>query len=40
MKTDIDMFVFNIELFLSDVRGPRYLHLKKGVLFVGHPVAT
>ena len=38
MKTDINMFIFNIEHFLSDIRGPRYLHLKKVYFSVGHPV--
>ena len=38
MKTNIDMFLFNIEPLLSDIRGPRYLHLKKVYFFVGHPV--
>ena len=32
------MFIVNIEYFLSDIRGPRYLHLKKVYFFVGHPV--
>ena len=36
MKTDINMFFFNIEIFLSYIRGPRYLHLKK-VYFFGSP---
>ena len=32
------MFIFNIEHFLSDIRGPRYLHLKKvAVAFYGFP---
>ena len=39
MKTDIDMFFLNIEHFLSDIRGSRYLHLKKVYFFVGHPVS-
>ena len=38
MKTDINMFLFNIEHFWSDIRGPKYLHLKKVYFFVGHPV--
>ena len=38
MKTDLNMFVFDIEIFLSDVRGPRYLHLKMVYNFVAHPV--
>ena len=38
MKTNINMFLFDIEHFLSDIRGPRYLHLKKVYFFVGHPV--
>ena len=38
MKTDIDMFLLNIEQFLRDIRGSRYLHLKKVYCFVGHPV--
>ena len=29
MKTDINTFLSNIEHFLSDIRGSRYLHLKK-----------
>ena len=29
------MFISNIEHFLSDIWGPRYLHLKKVYLFVG-----
>ena len=33
-----NMFLFDIEHFLSDVRGLRYLHLKKVYFFVGHPV--
>ena len=35
-----NMFLFNVEHIFSGIRGPRCLHLKKGVLFVGHPVAT
>ena len=38
MKTGIDMFLLNIEDFLCDFRGSRYLHLKKVFFFVGHPV--
>ena len=38
MKTNRNMFLFNIEHFLSDIRAPRYLHLKKVYFFVGHPV--
>ena len=38
MKTDINMFLLNIEHFLRDIRGSRYLHLKKVYCFVGHPV--
>ena len=38
MKTNINMFLFDIEHFLSDIRGPRYLHLKKVYFYVGHPV--
>jgi len=38
MKTNINMFLFDMEYFLSDIRGPRYLHLKKVYFFVGHPV--
>ena len=38
MRTDTNMFIFNIEHILSDIRGPRYLHLKKVYFFVGHPV--
>ena len=38
MKTDINMFVLNIEHFFSDIRGSRHLHLKKVYFFVGHPV--
>ena len=30
-------FLFDIEHFLSDIRGPRYL--KKVYFFVGHPVS-
>ena len=37
LKTDINMFLLNIEHLLSDIRGSRYLHLKKVYLFVGHP---
>ena len=37
MKTDINMFLLNIEHLLRDIRGSRYLHLKKGVLFCGSP---
>ena len=40
MNTDINMFIFDIEHFLSDIRGPRYFHLKKVYFFVGHPVVT
>ena len=39
MKTDINMLLLNIEHFLSDIRGSRYVHLKKVYLFVGHPVS-
>ena len=38
MKTNIHMLLFDIEHCLSDIRGPRYLHLKKVYFFVGHPV--
>ena len=38
MKTNINMFLFDIEHFFSDIRGPGYLHLKKVYFFVGHPV--
>ena len=38
MKTNINMFLFDIEHFFSDIRGPGYLHLKKVHFFVGHPV--
>ena len=38
IKTDIDMFIYNIEHFLRDIRAPRYLHLKKLYFFAGHPV--
>ena len=38
MKTDVNMFLFNIEHLLSDIRRSRYLHLKKVYFFVGHPV--
>ena len=34
------MFIFNIELFLSDIGGPINFHLKKVYFFVGHPVAV
>ena len=37
MKTDIDMFLLNIEQFLRDIRGSRYLHLEKVYFFVGRP---
>ena len=30
----------NIEHFLGDIRGLRYLHLKKVHFFVGHPVVS
>ena len=33
------MFIFNIEYFLNDIRGPRYQHLKKVYFFVGHLVS-
>ena len=39
MKTDINMLISNIEHFLSDIRGPRYLYLKKLYFSVGHPVS-
>ena len=38
MKTDINMFIFNTKFVLSDIRGPRYLNLKKVYFFVGHLV--
>ena len=38
IKTNINMFLFDIEHFLSAISGPRYLHLKKVYFFVGHPV--
>ena len=38
MKTDINMLIFDMEHFFSDIRGPRYLHLKKVYFSVGHPV--
>ena len=38
MRTKVNMFLFDIEHFLSDIRGPRYLHLKMVYFFVGHPV--
>ena len=38
MKINTDMFLFDIDHFLCDVMGPRYLHLKKVYFFVGHPV--
>ena len=37
MKTDLNMFVFDIEIFLSDIRGPKMITSKKGVLFCGSP---
>ena len=37
MNTEKILFLVSIEIFLSDIRGPRYLHLKKGVLFCGSP---
>ena len=38
MKADMNTFIFNIEHFLSNIRGPRYLHLRKVYFFVGHLV--
>ena len=38
IKTDINMFILNIENFFRDFRGSRYLHLNKVYFFVGHPV--
>ena len=38
LKAEINMFLLSLERFLSDIRGPRYLHLKKVYFFVGHPV--
>ena len=38
MKAGIHMFLLNIEHFLSDILGSRYLRLKKVYFFVGHPV--
>ena len=38
MKTEINKLLLSIEHFLSDIRGPRYLYLKKVYFFVGHPV--
>ena len=38
MKTNINMFLFDMEHFLSDIMGSRYLHIKKVYFFVGHPV--
>ena len=38
MKTDINMYLMNIEIFLSDIRGSRYLHIEKVYFFVGHSV--
>ena len=32
---EINLFIFNVEHFLSDIRGPRYFHLKKVYFFVG-----
>ena len=40
MKTDMNMFILSIEQFFSYIRGPRYLPLKKGVLFCGSPVSS
>ena len=40
MKTNINMFLFDIEHFLSDIMGPRYSHLKKVYFFAGLPVVT
>ena len=38
LKAEINMFLLSLERFLSDIRGPRYLHLIKVYFFVGHPV--
>ena len=38
MKTDMNMFLLNIEHFLGDIRGSGYLPIKKVYFFVGHPV--
>ena len=38
MKTDINMFLLNIEHNLSDIRGSSYLNLEMVYFFVGHPV--
>ena len=40
MKTDINRFLLNIEHVLSDIRGSRYLDVRKVYLFVGHPVCS
>ena len=38
LKEDIHRFISSIELFLRDIRGLRYVDLKKVNFFVGHPV--
>ena len=38
IKAEINMFLLSLERFFNDIRGPRYLHLKKVYFFVGHPV--
>ena len=38
LKEDIHRLIFSTELFLSDIRGLRYIGFKKVYFFVGHPV--
>ena len=40
LKEDIHRFISSTELFLSDIRGLRYIGLKKVNFFVGHPVCV
>ena len=40
LKEDIKRFISSTELDLRDIRGLRYVDLKKVNFFVGHPVGS